>query len=313
MNLTNICGINFAPFVSRGRLSATSAHESLILMKERTHANTVILTPNGVQDTAHSENICYTSEATSTDEELKAFIDFAQRSGLQVILKPTVNCKDHTWRAHISFFHKDVPCEPKWSNWFESYSAFQSHYAAISQQMGCVMHIAGCEMVMSDYREAEWRQVIADIRKVYHGPVSYNADKYQEDNVQWWDCVDYISSSGYYPVNDWDNQLDRIEAVVQKFQKPFFFAETGTMSRTGSGLIPNDWNHKGATDLQDQADWYQAMFQACKKRNWLKGYGLWSWSDQLYPLTEAAVSDNYEIYGKPAEQIIYHNFSTPAE
>ena len=61
----------------------------------------------------------------------------------------------------------------------------------------------------------------------YHGLVSYNTDKYQEDHVSWWDCVDVISSSGYYPIDQWEQELDRIEKVVQKFKKPFFFAEAG--------------------------------------------------------------------------------------
>ena len=31
-----------------------------------------------------------------------------------------------------------------------------------------------------------------------------------------------ISSSGYYPIDQWEQELDRIERVVQKFKKPFF-------------------------------------------------------------------------------------------
>ena len=104
-----------------------------------------------------------------------------------------------------------------------AYSLFQLHYARIAEETRCEMFIAGCEMVMTEHREAEWRKVIESIRSVYNGPVSYNTDKYQEDHVKWWDCVDVISSSGYYPENDWENQLDRIERVVNKFQKPFFF------------------------------------------------------------------------------------------
>ena len=140
-------------------------------------------------------------------------------------LKPTANCEDGTWRAHINFFDEDVVCEPKWSNWFASYRAFQEHYAGLAQQCGVDLFIAGCEMVQTERREAEWREVIAAIRRKYDGLVSYNTDKYQEHNVKWWDAVDVISSSGYYPINDWDNQLDRIEQVVKKFDKPFFFAE----------------------------------------------------------------------------------------
>ena len=45
----------------------------------------------------------------------------------------------------------------------------------------------------------------------YYGLMSYNTDKYQEDHVSWWDCVDVISSSGYYPIDQWEQELDRIE------------------------------------------------------------------------------------------------------
>lgn len=205
----------------KGSYQEKSAFDSLKKMKENTNSNFVILAPNGLQDTAQSEEICYTSEATVSDDELKGMIDYAKELGMRVALKPTVNCKNGTWRAHVNFFDEDVVCEPKWCNWFESYTEFQLHYARLAKEMGVEMHIAGCEMVMAERREAEWRKLIADIRSEFDGLVSYNTDKYQEHNVKWWDAVDVISSSGYYPLEDWENQLDRIEAVVKKFQKPF--------------------------------------------------------------------------------------------
>ncbi len=87
--------------------------------------------------------------------------------------------------------------------------------------------------------------MIASIREEYHGLVSYNTDKYQEENVCWWDCVDVISSSGYYPVDKWEQELDRIEKTVLKYQKPFFFAEAGCMSRKGSGWFRITGNYRG--------------------------------------------------------------------
>ena len=216
-----IRGITFAPFVRRGVLDKEEARESLNAMRERTGADTVLLAPGGFQKTAHSTDIGYDSGYTMGDQELKEFIGYAKSLGFRVFLKPTVNCLDGTWRAYISFFDEDVPCEPKWSEWFASYTEFQLHYAEIAEETGCEMFIVGCEMVMTEHREEEWRRLIGDIRKVYHGPVSYNTDKYQEHNVKWWDCVDVISSSGYYPADDWENQLDRIGKVVERYHKPF--------------------------------------------------------------------------------------------
>lgn len=299
-----ICGMTYAPFARKGSYQEKSAFDSLKKMKERTNSNFVILAPNGLQDTAQSEEICYTSEATVSDDELKGMIDYAKELGMRVALKPTVNCKNGTWRAHVNFFDEDVVCEPKWCNWFESYTEFQLHYARLAKEMGVEMHIAGCEMVMAERREAEWRKLIADIRGEFDGLVSYNTDKYQEHNVKWWDAVDVISSSGYYPLEDWENQLDRIEAVVKKFQKPFFFAEAGCMSIVDSNKVPNDWTVQGEADADGQADWYEAMFQACLKRDWVKGMAFWSWSNHLYTKNAALKKKDYEIYAKPAEKIV---------
>lgn len=299
-----IKGITFASFAKRGALGRAETLESLKNMKKRTGADFVILVPNAVQDTPQSERIDFTSDATMGDGELTEFIRKAHGMGLRTALKPTVNCRNGTWRAHINFFDKDVPCEPKWGNWFKSYTDFQLHFAEIAQKEGCEMFLPGCEMVQSERQEDEWRRLIEDIRGVYGGPVSYNTDKYQEDNVKWWDAVDIISSSGYYPIGDWERQLDRIEMTVKKFGRPFFFAECGCMSVSGASLVPNDWSVTGDVNLEEQADWYRAMFTACKKREWVKGFSIWDWSGRQYPLRSAAKHKGYEIYGKPAEKVV---------
>ena len=301
-------GVTFAPFCGRGTFDKKETRQSLALMKEKTGANYVIFAPNGMQRTAFSEEIDYRTERNVTDEELTSMIAYAKSLGLKVALKPTANCMDGTWRAHIRFFDEDVVCEPKWSNWFASYRAFQEHYAKLAGQCGVDLFIAGCEMVETEHREAEWREVIAGIRSVYDGPVSYNTDKYQEHNVSWWDAVDVISSSGYYPIDDWERQLDRIEKVVRKFHKPFFFAEAGCMSVKGSNLVPNDWGVRGAYDEEGQADWYTAMFAACRKRDWVGGFGIWSWSAEHGNGEKPVYRGDYEVYGKPAVDVIRKNY-----
>ena len=300
-----IKGVTFAPFAPRGTFEKDEAYDSLDNLVKLTNADFIILVPNGLQDTPQSENIDFSSCATLSDEELIKMIRYAkEKHNLRVCLKPTVNCRNGTWRAHINFFDEDVICEPKWCNWFRSYTEFQCHYAKIAQQEKCEMFIAGCEMVQSEKRAAEWRQVISEIRKVYNGLVSYNTDKYQEHNVSWWDAVDVISSSGYYPINDWENQLDRIEKVVKKFDKPFFFAECGCMSVKNANLVPNDWSVRGDIDLEGQADWYKAMFDACDKREWARGFCIWDWTWRQYPIEKAQTHGGYDIYGNTAQQVV---------
>ena len=291
-------------------MAAQEAKDSLDYLAEHTGADGIILVPVGYQDHSHAEAICYTSEDTSSDEELIEMIRYAKAKGLKVFLKPTVNGRNGEWRAFISFFDQDVVCEPKWSNWFAAYTEFQVHYAKIAQQEGCEMFIAGCEMVMSQHRSEEWRQVIAAIRECYDGPVSYNTDKYQEDRMDWWDCVDVISSSGYYPTGTWEQELDRIEAVVKKYQKPFFFAEAGCMSRTGSAKVPNDWGLPGVLRLEEQVEWYKEMFEACGKREWVNGFGLWEWAAKMPDLEMACQDTTYELMRKPVETVVHRYYSS---
>ncbi len=276
--------------------------DSLTLLKESTNCDHIILALGALQDTPHSEKIDITGPHIPTDEELLKVIEHARTLGLKIILKPMLNCRDGEWRAFINFFDHEVPCEPKWSVWFENYMSYILHYAELAQQTNCEMLMIGCEMVMTERKEEYWRELVRRVRQVYHGPVTYNTDKYQEGEVKWWDCLDVISASGYYPTGKWEENLDRIEQVVKKFNKPFFFAECGCMCKEGCTVAPNDWTYQGKYNLQIQADYFKEMFEACSKRSWVEGYGFWAWTNVLNDSED--LDDGYGVYGKPSCQVI---------
>jgi hypothetical protein len=283
---------------------------------ERSLDELVKLQPNWIgvtfaayQATAVSTEILFEHDPTVSDDEVRWAIRAAHSRGTKVCLKPVVNCADGTWRAFIGFFDWDVPGEPQWNQWFASYERFILHYAAIAEEEECELFCVGCEMVRADVREAEWRALIARVRDVYSGPITYNCDKYQEDRVTWWDAVDVISSSGYYPTGQWDQQLDRIAPVLEQFDRPFFFMETGCPSREGSAERPNDWTLVGEPSGREQADFYREMFAACSKRPWMQGFMLWDWPARLYRESEAAENSDYCMYGKPAADVVRAEYS----
>src|SRR5659263_135749 len=211
----------------RGTWTTPEAEQSMQLMKDRLGVTWTTLAFAALQDNAQSTEIHWRDAPTVDEAEVRAGVERAHGLGLQVCLKPMVNCADGTWRAHINFFDVDVPGEPTWGEWFASYTEYLVHYARVAQQTGCELFCIGCEMVQSDRRESEWRALIAEVRAVYSGAITYNCDKYQEDRLTWWDAVDVISSSGYYPEGSWSAQLDRIEQVVTAHGKPFVFLEGG--------------------------------------------------------------------------------------
>src|SRR5690606_41400685 len=53
-----------------------------------------------------STEIDYRGNHMPDDGELKTMMDFARELGLKIILKPTVNVRDGSWRAHINFLDR---------------------------------------------------------------------------------------------------------------------------------------------------------------------------------------------------------------
>lgn len=242
-NFPYLAGISFGYDLQRDDYLTDAPLRSLEALREETGANTVIFAFHALQDDAQSIVIDYQGPDTPTKEGLARLVEKARELGMYVILKPMLDCRNGTWRGHINFFDKDVPCEPKWSEWFAAYTEFQCYFADIARELDADMLCIACEMVQTQRRDADWRKCIAEIRRHYPGPLTWNCDKYQEDEVTFWDALDVISASGYYPIDDWDRQLDRIGAVVERERKPFFFIECGCMTCKTSPMVPNNWHY----------------------------------------------------------------------
>jgi len=302
-----VCGMTWGWTGVRGSWTTPEARASLAALPEYGVTWTA-LAYAAVQDTAQSTEIPFDRAPTVTDDEIRDAIRAAKALGQKVCLKPVVNCADGTWRAYIGFFDWEVPGEPNWTDWFASYTAFILHAALIAEEEACELFCIGCEMVRADGQEQRWRALIERVRSVYSGPITYNCDKYQEDHIEWWDAVDVIGSSGYYPIGTFPQELDRIERVVRRFDKPFLFLEAGCPSRTGSAAKPNDWALPGSPSGAEQLRYYVDMFAATGDRDWMRGFLLWDWPAALYPAEGADDNDDYCVFGKPAGAFVTSHY-----
>lgn len=77
--------------------------------------------------------------------------------------------------------------------------------------------------------------------------------------------------------------------------------------------VPNDWELQGELYLEEQCEWYQAMFEACKNRSWLRGFALWEWAPKLPSESEAWKDDSYEICNKPVQEVIRRFYENETE
>ena len=289
----------------RGFTKGRAWRWSLEEMARTTGCNAVILPVCAWQDHAYSTRIDSDSPDVMDENDVRAVCAHARQIGLRVILKAMVNCRDGYWRAYIRFFDPPVPTEPQWADWFASWTRHVCRVADMARENAADLLCVGCEMVGTDHRSADWRALIAQVRDRYPGLLTYNCDKYQEDRVAWWDAVDVISSSGYYPVDQLDENLERIRRVAEAAGKPFLFMECGCPSRQNSPYRPNDWRFGGDTDPQAQAAWYAAFLDALRRFPFVRGTGWWDWSaTRLYPAAYGPDNNGYCTYGKPANDLL---------
>ncbi|MCB0617475.1 MAG: hypothetical protein KDC41_01865, partial [Saprospiraceae bacterium] len=149
-------------------------------------------------------------------------------------------------------------------------------------------------------READWRALIAKVRQVYSGKLTYAANFYEEyERIRFWDALDLIGIQAYYPLTDshhptldellsgWQPHYKRINALRKKWKKPVLFTEVGYRSMPDAAVKPWEWpNGKEVKDdlvsPQTQALCYEAMFRTFWREDWLQGIFLWKWSRSNY-------------------------------
>ncbi len=273
------------------------------------------------QDTYHSTEIKFDFRYNIPDRELAEVIQHAHIRGVKICLKPMINCRDGIWRARIDFPDDDFSDKNHyWTMWFESYSAFMLHYAQLAEDTGCEMLCIGCELSGTERKSDYWRKLITMIRTVYHGPLVYNTNHGREKMIDWWDAVDFIGTSAYYPINrcpgdtgnhmveEWRKVAVKLRPICEHFNKKMIFMEIGCRSALGCAAMPWDFMHKELpVSEEEQADFYDSCLQVFHEVNWFAGVFWWDWSTIIYRTKEeAAANTGFDIHLKKAEEVLKH-------
>ena len=192
---------------SRGSYLGDRPAESMRLLAD-TGSQWVCIGFVGHQPTRNTPEIRFAESDPSmvTDDEIRHAVKLARDNHLKVILKPVIDPADGQWRGTIEFKTTDGKTDDAaWEKWWKAYETFMLHYAAIAQTEKCELLCIGCEMHTTERFESQWRAVIGKIRKAYSGPLIYDTNWGDEEKVAWWDAVDIIGISAYYPVSTKDD------------------------------------------------------------------------------------------------------------
>lgn len=300
----------------RGDYRTPEAADSLRKLKE-TGCEWIALAFWTWQDHVFSTQIQFDYGYTVTDRDIAHAVELAKKLGLKVCLKPVVNSRDGLWRGLITFPKEEPDVRSYWDEWFRSYTHFVVHYAELAEELDCELFCIGCEMVGTERERDRWKETIARVREVYRGPLVYNANHGKEEQVDWFDKLDLIGTSAYYPVGEhndaseqtmianWLPVRDRLKKLHERFNKPVVFMEIGCRSARGCASMPWDFKHVNLPFSEDeQANFYSSVLKVFWDEPWFAGFFWWDWSTKLYPREQARSNHGFDIYGKKAQRVL---------
>jgi len=186
----------------------------------------------------------------------------------------------------------------------------------MAEELSVKQFCVGCELRSTVSHEAEWRQIIGEIRKVYKGTLVYADDQVESnpDAVNWLDALDLIGMDTYPTltqnpsptVNDlligWQAYLTKLQALSGRWNKSLILTEIGYRSVVGGAQNPWDWQRPRTVDLSVQANCYEDALKSVMGKSWLVGMYFWQWLPN--PDQGGPYDTGYTPHGKPAEDIL---------
>lgn len=298
-------GVCFTAWSSNAFLSPES--DAAVSEMKRDGVDTISINVWQFQKTIYATTIApdYNSYS-ATDASVEHVIKLGHSLGMKIVLKPIVDPQDGNWRGQI----------PPSEAWFASYTKFITHYARMAQKDNVQALSVGCEFNDNQTATQNWRQVVAAVKAIYKGPLTYAANWGSQQQVAWWDTMDYIGIDYYYPVtNQADPTLPQLlagQAAISKSidqwrtasypKKKVLFTEVGYCSCPGTNEQPWAGSWSPGVDLTEQANCYESLLQTYWKQNWWDGAFWWNWNTSA---SSGGSSDNsYTPQNKPAESVL---------
>jgi hypothetical protein len=236
---------------------------------------------------------------------------WARDLGIRTLLKP------HLWMRGGWVGEIRMQSESDWRAWFAAYERFIVHYARLAQANGFEAFAIGTELAGTTARTQDWRRIIAAVRAVYHGPITYCANWDDEvEAIAFWDALDFIGVQAYYPLgNDprpspgalrraWRPVVARLERLAARTGKTIVFTEVGYRSAAGATHRPWSWESSESTDFELQRAAYAALFATWWEVPWFGGAFVWKWHPRQLAARDPRRERDFTPQGKPALAVI---------
>lgn len=239
----------------------------------------------------------------------------AKARGMGIMIKPHIAYwgSPFSWRGEITFDDAEVD-----ARFWASYRQWILDLASACSEADAF--IVGTELELQLHRDAEWRELIRDVRGVTDANLSYCTNWDSFERVPFWDALDAIGVQAYFPVQPshvgpgevpaardiraaWEPWLERLRKTSEAAGKSVFFGELGydnvesAAERPWEGVSRSRPSSEKGDLVQERC--LNVAFEVMEaNKDWLRGAFLWKW------FVGSAGRANYELAREETRKII---------
>lgn len=287
-------------------------------------ASHVTLIVQAQMEEVSSSTIIFEGNESTSIDTLTEVIKLAKSKGLKVILFPILwiqNRAEGEWRGTLNPKDRD--------RWWSAYESWMISLATLGEHNQVEVLSIGSELSSMEEESGRWRAMIRRLRVSFSGALTYSANWDHFEQVSFWDLLDIIGMTAYYPLLEGDQpfrihpshservlkeMIDRWKMIRLSLtdwlertypDRMIFFTELGYPSQVGGAHKPWHYLQSNEVDLEVQRVAYEAFQIAWQGEQRLRGVNIWNiWG--LGGPEDAW----YTLRGKPASGEVKHLFQS---
>jgi len=218
-------------------------------------------------------------------EGTRQSIRMAKAEGMQVMVKPHIWLRKGTYTGHLKFENN-----ADWVRFENDYRDYVLAYARLAAEEKADLFCLGNELgAFTSERPAFWHKLIAEVRAIYRGPLTYAANWDDFGKCPFWRELDFMGVNAYFPLSGkntpdvsaleraWQKTFSLLRKASQLAEKPVLFTEYGYRSIDACCRAPWDSAVQLPINQASQANALRALFNTFWGQSWFGGGFLWKW------------------------------------
>lgn len=218
-------------------------------------------------------------------------LDWAQERGMSAMLIPHIAYwgSKFSWRGAINFDTSE-----EWEHFFADYETWIVEMARIAEAHHAAVFCVGLEFTHAQKFTERWLQIIAAVRKVYFGKLTYGANWNEYESVKFWDALDYVGVLAYFPLSNatnpnaaelaegWRTRCAELERFSERNGgKQILFVEIGYNENARAATEPWSFESGGEHAREIQERCIEAALSLTGKHRFLAGMFFWKWFPEV--------------------------------